>query len=97
MDYLSDHLGWMAWTWQTTAFFGAIAASLVVLIVLAVVRPETPRPGILIFSTTRGDRFFVSLIVAAFIFLAFIKFGDGNMLYPSITALIGAAVIFRFA
>lgn len=97
MDYLSEHLGWMAWTWQTMAFFGAIAAALIVLTLLAVVRPETPRPGVLVFATTRGDRFFVSLILAAFVFLVFIKLGDGNMIYPSIAALVGAALIFRFA
>lgn len=97
MDYLSEHLAWMAWTWQTMVFFAAIAASLVILTILAVTRPETPRSGVLIFATTRGDRFFVSLILAAFIFLAFIKFGGDNPLYPSAAALIVAALMFRFA
>ena len=97
MDTLSDHLAWMAWTWQTLAFFGGIAACLVVLTVLAVLRPETPQAGILGFATTRGDRFFVSLIVAAFIFLAFMKFGGENPLYPVVAALAMAAIMFRFA
>ncbi len=97
MDYLSEHLAWMAWTWQTMLFFVAIAACLVVLTVLAVLRPETPRAGILRFATTRGDRFFVSLILAAFIFLFFVKFGGENPLYPAIAALLVAAVMFRFA
>ena len=56
-------------------FFAAIAAALATLIVLAVLRPETPHRGILRFATTRGDRFFVSLLAAAFIFLGFIRFG----------------------
>ena len=97
MDYLSEHLAWMAWTWQTMLFFGGIAAALVILTVLAVARPETPRPGVLVFATTRGDRFFVSLILAAFIFLAFIKFGGDNPIYPSAAALVVAALMFRFA
>ncbi len=97
MDSITEHLGWMAWTWQTLAFFGAIAVCLIVLTILAVVRPETPRPGILRFATTRGDRFFVSLILAAFIFLFFIKIGGENPLYPAVTALLVAAVMFRFA
>ncbi|MCW6507887.1 DUF2160 domain-containing protein [Lichenifustis flavocetrariae] len=97
MDYLSEHLGWMAWTWQTMVFFGSIAACLAILTTLAVVRPETPRVGILGFATTRGDRFFVSLILAAFIFLFFIKIGGDNPLYPAVVALLMAAAMFRFA
>ena len=97
MDTLSEHFAWMAWTWQTMLFFGGIAACLVVLTILAVVRPETPHAGILGFATTRGDRFFVSLILAAFIFLAFIKFGGDNPIYPSLVALAMAGLMFRFA
>ena len=53
---------WMAWTPQTAIFFCFIALSLVILTLLAIYRPETPRKGILGFPTTRGDRFFVSLL-----------------------------------
>lgn len=97
MQYLADHLAWMAWTWQTMVFFGAIASALVILTLLAVWRPETPQVGILGFATTRGDRFFVSLILTAFIFLAFIKFGGDNPLYPGFGAIVVAAILFRFA
>ena len=97
MDGLADRLAWMAWTWETMVFFGAIAAALVVLTLLAVYRPETPRAGILRFATTRGDRFFVSLILSAFIFLVAIKLGVENPLYPGGVAVLTAAVLFRFA
>ncbi len=97
MDSFADHIAWMAWTWQTMLFFALIAAALAVLTVLAVRYPETPRPGLLRFATTRGDRFFVSLLAAAFIFLGFIRFGGENFLYPAAAALIVAATLFRFA
>ena len=97
MDTIADHLAWMAWTWQTVLFFAAIAAALATLIVLGVLRPETPHRGILRFATTRGDRFFVSLLAAAFIFLGFIRFGGENFLYPAAAALLVAIVMFRFA
>ncbi len=97
MAYLSEHLAWMAWTWQTMVFFGGVALALVVLTLLAVFRPETPRHGILVFATTRGDRFFVSLILAAFIFLAFIRLGGENYLYPALASVLMAAMLFRFA
>ncbi len=97
MDAVADHIAWMAWTWQTILFFALIAAALAVLTTLAVLRPETPRRGILRFATTRGDRFFVSLLTAAFIFLGFIRFGGENFFYPAAAALIAAAALFRFA
>ena len=97
MDVLAEHFAWMAWTWQTAAFFCGIAVCLIVLTTLAVVKPETPHKGILGFATTRGDRFFVSLILAAFIFLFFIKIGGQNPLYPSAVALLVATAMFRFA
>lgn len=87
----------MAWTWQTLLFFGGILFALVFLTVLAVRRPETPQAGILGFATTRGDRFFVSLIAAAFLFLIFIKLGGENLVYPTVVAAVLAVVMFRAA
>ena len=97
MDTIADHVAWMAWTWQTVLFFALVAAALALLTTLAVRHPETPRPGILRFATTRGDRFFVSLLAAAFIFLGFIRLGGENFLYPAAGALLVAAALFRFA
>ena len=97
MDDVVQHLSWMAWTWQTGLFFVGIAACLATLMVLAIRRPETPRVGILQFATTRGDRFFVSLILAAFIYVFFIRFGGDNLLFPTGAAILVAILMFRFA
>ena len=88
----------MAWTWQTAVFFAVVLAVLVLLTVLAVRYPETPRRGILQFPTTRGDRLFVSLIGSAFIYIAWIRLSDGgNLWYPAAAALLYTATMFRFA
>jgi predicted small integral membrane protein len=97
MEFLAEHFAWMAWTWQTALFFGAIAALLVVMTVLAARRPETPKVGILGFATTRSDRLFVSLLGSAFVYLLFIRFGGDNFIYPSIASLVLAVIMFRFA
>ena len=97
MDDIAQHLAWMAWTWQTMAFFGSIAAILVIMTLLAIYRPETPHIGILRFATTRSDRLFASLLASAFIFLLFIRLGVDNFLYPVIASLLLAAIMFRFA
>ena len=83
---------WMAWTWQTALFFGFILVMLVILTELAVIRPETPRRGILGFPTTRGDRFFVSMVGSAYIFILWMRLGGGALWYP-----LGIAVLFGIA
>jgi len=90
-------MAWMAWTWPTAAFFGAIAGALVVLTLLAIYRPETPRRGIFGFPTTRGDRFFVSLLGAAYIFILWMRFGGDVLWYPFAAALLFAVAMFRLA
>ena len=90
-------MGWMAWTWQTAGFFAAIACALVSLTLLAIYRPETPRRGVLGYPTTRGDRFFVSLLGTAFLFILWMRFGGDVLWYPLAAALAFAAAMFRFA
>ena len=93
-----DGLAWMAWTWETAGFFAFIALCLVVLTVLAARRPETPKRGVLGFPTTRGDRFFVSLLATAYIFIGWIRFDMGEMLWWPLAIAAGfALLIFRFA
>ena len=93
MDYLAEHIGWMAWTWQTIVFFASIATILVIMTLLAIYKPETPHVG----ATTRSDRLFVSLLATAFVFLGFVRFGLDNVLYPAAASLLIAAIMFRFA
>lgn len=91
-------LAWMAWTWATAGFFGAILVCLIILTLLAVFRPETPRRGILGFPTTRGDRFFVSLIGSAIIFVLWIRLaGTDTLYYPTGISLLFGVAMFRYA
>ncbi len=90
-------LAWMAWTVQTEIFFAFIALSLVVLTLLAIYRPEAPRKGILGFPTTRGDRFFVSLLGSAFICILWIRLGGGELWYALAICIPLAVAMLRFA
>ncbi|WP_298878835.1 DUF2160 domain-containing protein [uncultured Bradyrhizobium sp.] len=73
-----DSIAWMAWTLPTAIFFAALACTLAVMTWLAAAYPEAERVGILRIPTTRGDRLFVSLIVAAVIHLVWIGFVGTN-------------------
>src|ERR1700722_20002203 len=69
-----ENIAWMAWTLPTAIFFVLLAVTLSVMIWLAIAYPEAERVGVLRIPTTRGDRLFVSLIMAAVIHLLWIGF-----------------------
>jgi len=90
-----EYFAWMAWTWQTAAFFAAIAGLLAVMTVLAITRPEIERVGALGIATTRGDRLFISLIGSAFIHLAWLGLIGPDLWWASCISLAGAVAVFR--
>ena len=91
-------LGWMAWTWQTGVFFGAIALLLVAMGVWEWRSPGGgPRRGILGLVTTRGDRLFISLLAAGYIHLLWLAFFGVPLWGASALALVVAALVFRHA
>src|SRR5712672_606563 len=69
-----ENIAWMAWTLPTAIFFALLACTLATMTWLAVAYPEAERVGILHIPTTRGDRLFISLIMAAVIHLLWIGF-----------------------
>jgi len=90
-------LAWMAWTWQTAAFFAAIAAGLAVMTLWEFARPGgSPRIGAFGLLTTRGDRFFISLLSAAYVHLAWLAFAAGPLWIASVIAVVVAFLIFLF-
>ncbi|MEM7724360.1 MAG: DUF2160 domain-containing protein [Pseudomonadota bacterium] len=89
-------MGWMAWTLETAIFFGVIAAILIVMSVLAIKYPETPRTGILRIETTRGDRLFITLLGSAFINLIWLGLEVGPQPYALLVCLVYGAAVFRW-
>ncbi len=67
-----DSIAWMAWTLPTAIFFAMVALMLIVMTWLGIAYPEVERTGVLRIPTTRGDRLFISLIVAAVVHLLWI-------------------------
>ena len=105
-----ESIAWMAWTLPTAIFFVLLGLTLTVMTWLAATYPEAERVGILRIPTTRGDRLFISLIMAAVIHLAWIGFvgtdtiatiplGEGielsSLWLASVISLVSAAAIFR--
>jgi predicted small integral membrane protein len=105
-----DHFAWMAWTWPTAIFFVALAGTLGTMTWLAAAYPEVERVGVLRIPTTRGDRLFLSLILAAVIHLVWIAVagtdplltlpvGEGlevsSLWLATVLSLLAAVAIFR--
>ncbi len=65
-------MAWMAWTKPSAIFFAVILGMIAVLLVWELVSPTRERKGFLPMPTTRGDRFFIGLLVSAFVHMAWL-------------------------
>ncbi len=88
--------GWMAWTLATALFFWIIAALILLMLVLAIRWPETPRVGALRIETTRGDRLFITLLGSAFINLAWLGLVGEHQWAALGVCLLFALAVFRW-
>ncbi|MDP5052479.1 MAG: DUF2160 domain-containing protein [Congregibacter sp.] len=86
----------MAWTIPTAIFFSAIGLALMFLTALEIIRPSVPGRGFLPMTTTRGDRFFISLLSAAFIHLLWLGLVDHGLLIASGVSAVLAVLLMRW-
>ena len=75
---------WMAWTLPVAVFFCCIVLMLAGMTVWELRSPTVLRKGFLPMATTRGDRLFIGLLVAAYINLALRRRQrkDGRLVRP---------------
>ena len=92
-----EFITWMAWTWQTAAFFIFIALCITAMLIWEKKVPGgSPRKGILGLDTTRGDRLFVSLLGSAFIHLAWLGLVGSLLWIASIICVAYFIVVFKY-
>lgn len=72
-------LDWMYWTTPVAVFFSCIVLMLIGMTVWEIKSPTIERKGWLPMRTTRGDRLFIGLLLAAYINLAFVGLGEHFM------------------
>ena len=88
--------GWMAWTFPTALFFLVIFLLLLLMSVWEYASPGgNPRVGILRFTTTRGDRLFISLLGSAFIHLAWLGLIGPSLWWALALSIVYAIGVFR--
>ncbi len=64
--------------------------------VLELLSPTRLRKGFLPMATTRGDRFFISLLSAAFVHLAWLGLVGTAVYLASVVSVLWAAVLLRW-
>jgi len=89
-------MSWMAWIPATGIFFGLIFAALIGLAIWEQFSPTIMRKGFLPIATTRGDRFFIGLLVTAFIHVSWLAFSDITLWLALAISLALMAVIGRW-
>ena len=89
-------MSWMAWTAQTAIFFVAIGTALALMTAWELLRPTKLARGFLPIATTRGDRFFISLLSAAFIHVLWLGSVSDHIYVASLLSLVWAAVLMRW-
>ena len=65
-------LDWMVWTQPVAIFFACVVLMLIGMTAWELKSPTVMRKGWLPIATTRGDRLFIGLLVAAYINLGFV-------------------------
>ncbi|MDZ7800905.1 MAG: DUF2160 family membrane protein [Trueperaceae bacterium] len=89
-------LSWMEWTWPTAIFLILLAAGLTVMSIWDMYVPSVKRKGFLPIPFTRGERFFISIVVFFAVMLLWLTFSDASLWYPLAIALIIDVIIARY-
>lgn len=89
-------MSWMAWTLPTALFFMTIGVGLMAMTIWSLVSPAPARRGFLPLETTRGDRFFISLLAGAFVHVGWLAVTDASVLIASAGAFVLACALMRW-
>ena len=77
---------WMAWTLPVAVFFSCIVLMLAGMTLWELRSPTVLRKGWLPMATTRGDRLFIGLLLAAYVNLAWVGLGERMVQWFSLEA-----------
>ena len=91
-----DLLTWMAWTSPVAIFFACIALMLVGMTIWELRSPTVARKGLLPLVTTRGDRLFIGLLLAAYINLAWTGCTDLSQWWGVAISAVGLVSVMRW-
>ena len=89
-------MAWMAWTLPSALFFCGIAVLLLVMTCVELKWPTATVKGFLPMATTRGDRVFISLLLAGIWHIAWLAFATSPPYPATVVSIVTAAVVLRW-
>jgi predicted small integral membrane protein len=95
IDWLADAFRWMSWTTPVAVFFICIGLMLVGMTVWELRSPTIARKGFLPMRTTRGDRLFIGLLLAAYCNLIWLGVTDMDQWYGAMIGFIVMLTVMR--
>ena len=89
-------LDWMFWTWPTAAFFIVLFGLIFLMGVWDARQPSVKVKGFLPIPFTRGERFFISVVLLIAVVLIWLALTDANPLWAVAIALVLDFVVARY-
>ena len=93
---MGNAFSWMAWTVEIAVFFISVVLMLIVMTIWQIRSPSVERKGFLPIPTTRGDRLFIGLLVAAYVNLAWAGVTDVTQWVAAVIGFIVLLVMMRW-
>jgi len=87
---------WMVWTVPTAIFFVCVLMMMLGMTAWEIASPNVARRGFLPLVSTRGDRLFIGLLVAAYINLAWAGLTDANQWGGAAIGFVVLAIVMRW-
>ena len=95
-DSTTSLFGWMAWTPEVAIFFICIGLMLAGMTVWQIRSPSIERKGFLPMPTTRGDRLFIGLLLAAYVNLAWAGFTEMQQAFGAAISFVLLLLVMRW-
>ena len=86
----------MYWTWPTIAFFVALAVALTFMTILDIRSPSVKHRGFLPIPFTRGERFFISVVLFFAVLFLWLALTDTSIWYAVAIAVVLDVIVARY-
>ena len=93
---MANAFAWMTWTLPVAIFFTCIVLMLIGMTFWQIKLPSVERKGLLPIPTTRGDRLFIGLLIAAYFNLAWAGLTDLHQGIAAAIAFVLLLIVMRW-
>ena len=96
IEWIATNTSWMYWTWQSGLAIGGLFFAIFLMGVWDARQPSVKVKGFLPIPFTRGERFFISVVLLIAVMLIWLALTDANPLWAVAIALVLDFVVARY-